>query len=162
MTTPNIDPIEIQIRDGIAVKLALMTQANDYYFNVGDVNEFDLAKVVNFPKVTVEIEEETNLEENGNTPNFTHFTNKIRFRIIYQWKNDLSVRTIDRHLIGAKMAHDLKKLFGNYSLLEEYGCYQVMPTSYKILSSSNETYPVSTEFYVDCEYYQRRQTPTNH
>lgn len=161
MTAPIVNPIEIQIRDGIAVKLALMTQANDYYYNVGDINQFDLAKVVNFPRVTVELEEETNLEENGNTPNFTHYTNKVQFRIVYQWQSTTSVRTADRHLIGAKMGHDLKKLFGDYTLLNSYGCYQVRPIGYKILSSANETYPVSTEFLIECEYYQRRAIPTN-
>ena len=161
MTAPSVNPIEIQIRDGIAVKLALMTQNNDYYYNVGDINQFDLAKVVNFPRITVEMEDEVNIESDTNTPNFTHYSNKVQYRLVYQWKSEALVRTVDRHLIGTKLAHDLKKLFSDYGLLNAYGCYQVRPVSYKILSGANETYPVSTEFLIECEYYQRRSTPTN-
>jgi hypothetical protein len=162
MAIPTLQPIPIRVRDGIAdLACQQMTTANGYYYNIGDVNEYEKANVVKWPRLLVKFVNEENLDDNGNPhPSTTHYTNKATFNIAYEEKADIGPKENDREVIATKLLHDLKKFFGDYYKLEDYGCYQVQPIDYRVHNSSNKSNPTSVEMNIECEYFQQRETPT--
>ena len=157
----NSKPIEIQIRDGMADQMRLnMLKSKGYYFNLGSVNVYEVPNVEQWPRMLIRIQEEINRDDDGFHPVNTHYTQRLIFNISYQGKHDDDLDS-DRDLLASRLAHDLKKFFGNYERLAQYRAYETRPTEYKINHSSNKNFPVSVDMTVYCEYYQLREEPTN-
>jgi hypothetical protein len=157
MTAPVLDPIEIRIRDGIADLLSdTLSEANGYYYDIGSINEYEVSNAT-WPRLLIRLEEETNLDNDGNRPVNTHYTNKIVFELTYE--NETSEDS-DRELIASKLLHDLKRFFGNYYVLESLDVYMVRPMEYKYIHRSNETIPTAVSMKIECEYMQLRTEPT--
>ncbi len=157
----NSKPIEIKIRDGMAEQMRLnMLKSKGYYFNLGSVNVYEIPNVASWPRILIRIQEEINRDDDGFHPVNTHYTQRLIFNVSYQGEHEDDLEA-DADLLASRLAHDLKKFFGNYERLSQYRAYETRPTEYKINHSSNKNFPVSVDMTVYCEYYQLREEPTN-
>lgn len=160
MAVPSVNPIEIRIRDGIAETMpTVMTIANGYYYNIGDINVYERSNVEKWPLMLIKIIGEENTDETGAKPSNTHYTNKLSIECKYIFKNDDA--ELDRDLICARLLHDLKLYLGDYYRLSSYGCYQVRPVKMTYLKSSNDALPSGVSAEIECDYSQLRTQPTS-
>lgn len=156
------DPIPIAIRDLIASLMrSQMLIENSYQYDMGSINEYDVANVDDWPRTLIIPDYETAHDhEPGRDQSL--YENTLRFKIIGEWKNESSPvpGDYDPILECEKLVEDYKRFFGNYYQLADAGAFVILYAGHKKIFSNDNTYPVKVEFYVDVEYNQDRLNPS--
>lgn len=153
-------PIEILIRDEIADLMeAEWLLTNDYYFDIGDINEFTDANVTAFPRVLIIPGDETNQDYNRGASNMV-FHNEITFSIIAEFQHANAAKdTQDNYLECAKLADDIKRFFGNHYQFGRVGGFECHYMGYKKHHSNNIERPTGINAKILIKYRQFRNDP---
>lgn len=159
MPAPSTDPIEIQIRDAFAtLATAAWKPANGYYFTLGDVNQFDEAQVVTFPRLLIFSRGEANTDETR-AVNAGLFHNRMIFTFDLMFKDSSVVDTARAHKEAAKLADDLKKFIGANPQIGSAGAFMVLYQGHEKVFSNDGIVPGGISAQIVVGYRQRRDNP---
>ena len=148
-------PIEDTLKSGMITYMAAeMSKANSYRYDVGSINEFELAASL-FPRHIVTWGKPV-------TQDRTDGTTTDRFRQRYmeirsQWKNTDEIAAMDAVLESEKMREDIKRLVGGLTTLGSTSEIYFVRTS-KMFSNDN-TYPIAIKTELLVKYWQIRTQP---